>query len=308
MPARISLPSPAGGRGAGGEGDLATDSLTPAQFAQLFRLPPEQAVEFMRKRGHVIETSDWRALWQDEHARAFTISRLADADILESIRAKLVKAVDGDLSRRDWTKQVKELLQGSGWWGDVEVLDKATGEILQTRFNPSRLRLILDVNTRTAAAAGQWQRFEMSKRALPYLRYVTKRDEKVRDQHRAWNNLTLPVDHPFWDTHAPPNGWNCRCTLVGVSQKDYDKGVSPRGDALQKTAPEIKERDWYNKRTGETLKVPEGIDPGWAYNPGKAAARNEALGQAVADKLAKLEPKLARALRDDLAAFARQPL
>jgi hypothetical protein len=31
-------------------------------------------------------------------------------------------------------------------------------------------------------------------------------------------------------------------------------------------------RDWVNKRTGEVMKVPVGVDPGFAYNPGQAWA------------------------------------
>ncbi len=34
-------------------------------------------------------------------------------------------------------------------------------------------------------------------------------------------------------------------------------------------APEIKTRPWTNKRTGETIEVPEGIAPGFAYNVGR---------------------------------------
>ena len=177
----------------------------------------------------------------------------------------------------------------------------ATGELLTTRFNSNRLRLIFDVNTRNAYAAGQWQRFEAAKRTNPYLRYVTKRDERVRDSHKALNNLVLPVDHPFWDTHAPPNGWRCRCSLTSMSQKDYDKGLSPRGDPLNKTAPEVKTRDWYNAKTGKTERVPVGVDPGWGYNPGKVKARDAAMRTMVDDKIAKLEPGLARKVREDLA-------
>ncbi len=263
-------------------------NLTPQEFAQLFRLRPEQAVKFLENKG-INVTLDWRAMWQDEHTRAFTISRLTSPDVLETIQAKLVKSVAGDLSRKDWTKQVRDLLQDSGWWGDIEVIDQATGEVLTTRFNANRLRLIYDVNTRTASAAGQWERFEKSKRALPYLRYVTKRDEKVREQHRSWNNLVLPVDHPFWNTHAPPNGWNCRCSLVGMTQNDYDKGKSPRGDSLYKDAPDLDLKPWYNKRTGKTEMVPAGIDPGWAYNPGKAGMRRDGMAKLVEDKVTKMD-------------------
>lgn len=41
--------------------------------------------------------------------------------------------------------------------------------------------------------------------------YHTLQDERVRDEHRVWNNIKLPIEHPFWRTHYPPNGYNCRC-------------------------------------------------------------------------------------------------
>jgi hypothetical protein len=34
--------------------------------------------------------------------------------------------------------------------------------------------------------------------------------------------------------------------------------------------PIITTREWTNRRTGEVMDVPTGIDPGWDYNPGKA--------------------------------------
>lgn len=34
-------------------------------------------------------------------------------------------------------------------------------------------------------------------------------------------------------------------------------------------APDNGEYEWTNPHTGEIIKVPNGIDPGWAYNPGK---------------------------------------
>ena len=43
------------------------------------------------------------------------------------------------------------------------------------------------------------------------LRYVAVLDARTRPEHRAWHGLILPIDHPLWDTHYPPNGWGCRC-------------------------------------------------------------------------------------------------
>jgi len=272
----------------------------------LFKLAPAEAVAYLQGRGLLTPTFSWQDLWQDEHAHAFTVSRLARPDILESLRDGITRSVEGDLSRRDWTRNARELLQKEGWWGKKTVREPSPsgrgqgeggGELLTTTFNPARLKLIFDTNTRMAAAAGQWQRIARNKSTHPYIRYITQRDEKVRHAHRAWDNLTLPVDHPFWKTHFPPNGWRCRCRVVSMSQREYDAGLSPNGQTLNKTAPEIKMRDWTNKRTGEVSRVPEGIDPGFAYNPGLAAARQSNMAQVAAAKLAQVTPDLAAAYR-----------
>ena len=49
---------------------------------------------------------------------------------------------------------------------------------------------------------------------------------------------------------------------------------------------------WVNPRTGETLDVPRGIDPGWDYNPGNTDALSHAARTAM-DKLAVLPPRIA---------------
>lgn len=264
-------------------------------IAALFKLTPQEAVEYLQGRGQLAQTFDWRDVWQEEHAHQFTVSRLANLDILEAMRDGILASVKGDSSRRDWTKHAREILQQAGWWGKKEVLDPATGEMVTTTFDPARLKLIFDTNTRMAYSAGLWQRIERNKKSHPYIRYITKRDEKVRELHRSWDNLTLPVDHPFWKTHFPPNGWRCRCRAMSISQAEYDKGLSPLGETLNKTAPDVQYRDWLNKRTGVVERVPVGIDPGFGYNPGMRVPGQESLG-ARAENMVQVETaKLAAA-------------
>lgn len=48
------------------------------------------------------------------------------------------------------------------------------------------------------------------------------------------------------------------------------KGEMKESDfPIRTSAPKEGTYEWVNKQTGEVLNVPEGIDPGWAYNPGK---------------------------------------
>lgn len=239
----------------------------------------------MQERGLLTQTFSWQDLWQEEHAHQFTVSRLARLDLLQAVYDGILASVKGDMGRKDFMRGVRDILASEGWWGDKVLTDPKTGEELVTKFDPARLKLIYDVNTRQAYAAGLWQRIERNKATSPYIRYITKRDERVRASHRGWDNLTLPVDHPFWRTHFPPNGWRCRCRTMSMSQAEYDKGFAPDGRKLDKSAPEILWKEWENKRTGAVEKVPFGIDPGFGYNPGMGGARRGALSNAEVGKL-----------------------
>lgn len=272
----------------------------PQLLAILASLPPEEAVAYMQARGLLTETFAWQDLWQEEHATQFTVSRLARTDLLQAVYDGVTASVKGDMGRRDFMRGLQDIFISEGWWGEKQVTDPATGETLTTKFDPARLKLIYDTNTRMAYSAGVWQRIERNQTTSPYIRYITKKDERVRASHRAWDNLTLPVGHPFWNAHFPPNGWRCRCRAMSMSQADYDKGLAPDGRQLGKEAPDIELVEWKNKRTGAVEMVPKGVDPAFAYNPGKAAQRAANLDKFKADKLAALAAPIRQAAEKDL--------
>lgn len=146
-----------------------------------------------------------------------------------------------------------------------------------------------------------------AQKSRPYLRYVCVLDEKTRAEHRRWHHIILPVDHPFWQTHYPPNGWHCRCIVQQISQEDMDRN----GWSVSET-PEITWREWENKATGEVKRIPVGIAPGFDYNVGIANLRVKAREQ-VAEKLKKINPDIARTAinslvrSDDFADFYKNP-
>ena len=267
----------------------------PGEFARAFRLRPEEAVRYMQGRDAVRITYDWHELWHDEHARAFTVSRLARADLLQALRDGLQKSVAGDLSRRDWMRDAKKLLSEAGWWGEKDVIGP-DGVARKTRFNPARLKLIFDVNTRMAWSAGRWQRIQAAKDSHPYLRYVTRADERVRQSHRVWHNVTLPVDDPWWRTHYPPCGWRCRCRAVPMRRAEFEQ----MGD-LQRQPPSEPDVPWTNPRTGEVRMIPARIDPGFGYNVGEAAQRWQGLLEAAREKVAGYAAAIGAQLADDIA-------
>jgi SPP1 gp7 family putative phage head morphogenesis protein len=77
-----------------------------------------------------------------------------------------------------------------------------------------------------------------------YLQYIAVGDELTRDDHEALNGLILPINDPLWDSITPPNGYNCRCSIVGVSKFESDFNVSSKNEIENKTK-EIK--DFFKK-------------------------------------------------------------
>lgn len=285
-------------------------NLTPEQFAQLMKLTPQDAVDWLMARNLMRETFAWEDVFQAEHNTQFTISRLARVDLLQDIYDGIVANVNGNLSRRDWMRDVEQLLRERGWWGVNEVTDPVTGDVVRTRFDAARLKLIFDTNTSQAYAAGLWERAQRTKKTHPYMRYVTMDDDHVRPKHRAWHNVTLPIDHPWWDQHFPPCGWRCRCRAEPMNQEDYDLGYTESRpgaefDAnapivqtpLVKIAPPSPMVDYVNTRTGQIVQVADGIDPGFGYNPGKA--RSQALKDLEQAKLQRAAKGIADAAKKD---------
>jgi SPP1 gp7 family putative phage head morphogenesis protein len=236
--------------------------------ATITALKPEDAIRSLFARGAELDPSfSWQDVYAEEHARAGTVAKSAGFDILNDIFMALRKALEEGKTFRDFARELTPLLQAKGWWGRQLVMDPQTGEEIVAQLGSTRrLQLIFDVNLRVSYAAGHWASFERGKAGRPWLRYVALLDDRTRPEHRKRHNLCLPVDHPYWDKWAPPCGWNCRCTLQSLSDRDVER---MRKDLVFEP-PVDDEVPFTNKRTGEIRMIPVGIDPGWDHNPGKS--------------------------------------
>lgn len=232
-------------------------------------LPPEEAIAFFRAKG-LAQGYSWMDVWEGEHARAFTVAKAMSREILEDIRAEVDRAIAEGRTLAQFREELTPRLQARGWWGRQEMTDPLTGVAETVQLgSPRRLRTIFEVNVRSAYQAGRWERIERVKAAMPYLRYVAVQDERTRPEHRAWHGTILPVDDPWWDAHYPPCGWNCRCTVTQMN----DRTLERRGWRVTDRPAAFPARPFTNRRTGEVTTVPGGIDPGFAYNVGKAGLR-----------------------------------
>lgn len=255
-------------------------------------LPPAEAVEHFRAKGHRL-SFDWRDVYADEHARVFTVAKVMELDVLADIRAEVDKAIADGITLPEFRRNLEPKLQEKGWWGRKRMVDPETGEEREVQLgSPRRLRIIYDTNLRTAYAAGSWERMQRTKEKRPYLRYVAIRDDRTRPQHAAWHNTVLPIDHPWWRTHYPPNGWRCRCSVQQLSERDLER----YGYQLTERTRPSPTREWTNPRTGQVRHIPKGIDPGFDYNVGiSGQAHTRSLLTQAIERVAAGAPDMARA-------------
>lgn len=262
---------------------------------------PTEALEYFDQKKLKIGF-DHRDVWREEHVANFTVAKVTQLQVLGDIQASMRQALERGETLQTWVKNIRPELEKAGWWGKREVVEEGTGEIRVTDLsNPHRLETLYDTNMRQARAAGQWQRIQRTKAALPYLLYLLGPSVHHREDHAGWAGTCLPADDPWWLTHMPQNGYRCKCHVRQVGRAEFARlqrdglalpitatdpetgkprvtqemrdGV-PTGRLITErrpiktSAPPVATRKVVNKRTGVAEQVPVGIDPGFDTNPG----------------------------------------
>lgn len=236
-----------------------------------FNQPFDLQVRFMRRKLD-LPTEKWTDVQTSAHDRAFVVAGAMKADLLADLHAAVVKAAEEGRGIEDFRRDFDAIVSRNGWTGWTGE-DSPAGRAWRTR-------VIYQTNMATSYAAGRWAQVNDPELAAfrPYIKYHHADGVMhPRPQHVSWDGLVLPRDHPFWKTHAPPNGWGCHCYVSAASQADYDKAA-----AAGRAEPP---GGWgaISPKTG----APVGIDKGWDYAPGANAATP--LRELVESKLINLD-------------------
>lgn len=236
----------------------------PVDLYAAIGMPPEEAIEYFREKGYAFSWS-WVDVWQEAHLEAFTVAKAMTLDILESIRTELDKAILDGTTFSDFLVALEGRLQSLGWWGK----DPETGATLGT---PWRLATIFRTNLQTAYARGRYEQLIENVDDRPWWQYVAVMDLRTRPTHAAMNGLVFRYDDVVWETHLPPLGFNCRCRIRALTDKDLStRGLIPRTGSMTEKTVTVgsgdSQRDetvtgYVDSLTGQTLFT----DPGWSYN------------------------------------------
>ncbi|ECK3298917.1 phage head morphogenesis protein [Salmonella enterica] len=242
-------------------------------------LAPKETVAYFRAKGQHIGWN-WYETAADVHARSFTVAKAARVDVLTTIQTEVERAISQGVSRQEFIDTLSPRLKKLGWWGKQVIVDSAGNAEEVQLGSPRRLALIYNVNTRVAYNVGRYAQLMNSTDTHPFWQYVAVMDSRTRPSHAALNGLVFRYDDPFWKTHYPPNGWNCRCRVRALSQERMNAlGLqATQGDkylttkkvqaAVDKATGEMIEMDVTTFADGARVMTP---DAGWSYNPGSAA-------------------------------------
>ncbi|UOO93589.1 phage minor head protein [Vitreoscilla stercoraria] len=210
-------------------------------------------------------------VWLHEHAVAFTVAKMMDADLLAETKTALQDALQNGTDFNTFKQRLKPYLMSQGWWGEQIMLDPLDGQAKIVQLGSTRrLETIFQTNMATSFAAGQWSRIQTNKAALPYLRYNPSAAGNPRDAHKPYYNLILPVDHELWSQIYPPNGYGCLCTVSQLTRRQAEReGITEE--------PEVTMTEFVNPRSGEVVNIPANITPSFAHNHGDRLGALEAL-------------------------------
>ncbi len=172
----------------------------------------------------VLPAEYYGSLSAQKRAQAFTASGLARLDQVQAVADALERAQAEGHS----FAQFKKWAKAQDW-----------------SLPRHRLELIYRNATQTAYMAGHWRNFDENAKQRPYLMYDAVNDSRTRPHHLALDGVIKPVGDAFWETHACPNGHNCRCAIRSLDRKE----------AME--------------RGGVTDNVPSdgGADEGWGGDP-----------------------------------------
>ena len=191
---------------------------------------------------------------------SFSIDILADKNVQSLIEAH-TSVLDRNLQRLEMSDLMRQRLTRSNYiFSGIKTfheLNEAFPSLLDSNgnrktfeaflndvrkidntYNSNYLRAEYNFVQSSAEMAAKWERF--SEDGDRYnLQYRTANDGKVRPEHAALNGVTLPPSDPFWEEYYPPNGWNCRCTVVQVRKSKYpatphDEAMALGEEALQR--------------------------------------------------------------------------
>lgn len=213
---------------------------------------------------------------------SFSIDIMADENVQSLIEAH-TSVLDRNLQRLEMSDLMRQRLTRSNYIfsglktfhelneafpslldenGNKKTFERFLNDVrkIDETYNANYLRAEYNFVQASAEMAAKWEKF-MEDGDHYYLQYRTQHDDKVRPEHASLDRVTLPPSDSFWESYYPPNGWNCRCTVVQVLKRKYEPTPHDEAMSLGEEALQTDKKGIFRFNSGKEQKtVPD-------YNP-----------------------------------------
>lgn len=232
-----------------------------------------RAVKWLHsKRGYEIDDKPVRDLINETYR---VLSEGVNGAITEEVPAELTQSLLNNTYIFSGFKTYHEMRQASALLrsstGGFKSFEKFYRDVkkIDNTYNRSYLAAEYEFAVQSTQMAVKWKDWEEDgDRYL--LQYRTAGDERVREEHAALNNTTLPIDDKFWDSYLPPLGWRCRCTVVQVRKGKYPVSDSDAACSVGEHATSLPKQKIFRFNPGKTGKV---FPPKHPYKKAPKAAK-----------------------------------
>lgn len=205
----------------------------------------------VRRRLSALFEGMMRSLFKEKGAE-FRIGLLADPAVQEFVSAH-AGVLDSQVRKVEMSEAMRRRLTRSNYIfsgmkafhelneafpslidenGNRKPFERFLNEVraIDSTYNANYLRAEYNFAAASAQMAARWEEFAEDGDRYN-LQYRTAHDDRVRPEHAPLHGVTLPMSDPFWEQFYPPNGWNCRCTVVQVRRSKYP--VTPHEEAMR---------------------------------------------------------------------------
>lgn len=189
-----------------------------------FKSPPQDAIRYLEQK---FPKASWAYtdLLDNAHDRAFVVAKMVDVDLASTVQRSIIDTMKTGQGYKAWAKDIDKVLAKSGWYdGQINVDSQGNAKKVATG-GQHRLETIYRTNVAAAYEAGRQQVIFNDRDDDPfgYVMYSAIMDNRTRPTHKALHGTVMEKSDPAWSSIRPQNGYNCRCTIVELTQGQVDR-------------------------------------------------------------------------------------
>ena len=195
------------------------DDKTLIALELCFDKSPEEALAYLKSQGIAV-TEAWTEALEKIKEHAFTVSRVAEADLLQTVHDELVKAMGDGGKAADytsWAKNIQKTLEDRGW-------------DLKDNYTAFRWDMIYRMNMQTAYQQGRFWEMEEADADFPYRQFIAIQDRRTTSGCNSLDSSIFRSTDPMYLTNQTPRHFNCRSTWKTLTKEQAGKNIKTGKD------------------------------------------------------------------------------